>query len=90
MDILRRQINQRGETPFLHVLSDNMSAIRLYEHLGFALRRPFYLTRIGRGFGAGLEGTCRAGDNAGPTHLSPFAPNNMTENAGSGYDASNA
>jgi predicted GNAT family acetyltransferase len=44
---LRREIEQRGETPFLHVLNDNRSAIGLYERLGFELRRPFYLTRIG-------------------------------------------
>jgi predicted GNAT family acetyltransferase len=48
INVLRGQIGRRGETPFLHVFSDNRSAIRLYEHLGFGLRRPFYLTRIGR------------------------------------------
>lgn len=46
VNILRGEIGQRGETPFLHVLSDNLSAIRLYEHLGFELRRTFFLTRI--------------------------------------------
>jgi len=29
----------RGEVPFLHVVSDNASAIRLYETLGFTMRR---------------------------------------------------
>jgi predicted GNAT family acetyltransferase len=48
INVLRSQIGQRGETPFLHVFSDNVSAIRLYERLGFGLRRSFYLTRIGR------------------------------------------
>jgi len=48
INVLRSQIGERGETPFLHVFSDNVSAIRLYEHLGFGLRRSFYLTRIGR------------------------------------------
>jgi predicted GNAT family acetyltransferase len=45
--ILRRDIEQRGDTPFLHVFSDNTSAIGLYERLGFEPRRTFYLTRIG-------------------------------------------
>jgi predicted GNAT family acetyltransferase len=45
--VLRREIEQRGETPFLHVFSDNVSAIELYKRLGFALRRTFHLTRIG-------------------------------------------
>jgi predicted GNAT family acetyltransferase len=48
VNILRRQIGQRGETPFLHVLSDNVSALRLYEHLGFRRRCGFYIARIGR------------------------------------------
>jgi ribosomal protein S18 acetylase RimI-like enzyme len=30
---------QRGETPFLHAAADNTNAIRLYESLGFRLRR---------------------------------------------------
>lgn len=47
VNVLRREIEQRGETPFLHVLSDNVSAIRLYERLGFQLRRTFHLNRIG-------------------------------------------
>lgn len=47
VNVLRREIEQRGETPFLHVLSDNVSAIRLYERLGFQLRRTFHLSRIG-------------------------------------------
>jgi predicted GNAT family acetyltransferase len=44
---LGRQIEQRGEVPFLHVFSDNHSAIGLYKRLGFELRRTFHLTRIG-------------------------------------------
>jgi predicted GNAT family acetyltransferase len=46
MGILRREIEHRGETPFLHVFSHNRSAIGLYERLGFELRRTFHLTRI--------------------------------------------
>ncbi|MGU7811984.1 GNAT family N-acetyltransferase [Burkholderia sp. AW49-1] len=46
VSVLQREIEQRGETPFLHVFSDNVSAIRLYERLGFQLRRPFHLNRI--------------------------------------------
>lgn len=36
-------IRARGDTPFLHVMSDNVTAIRLYETLGFRPRRsaPF-------------------------------------------------
>lgn len=32
-------IRERGETPFLHTAATNTSAIRLYESLGFRLRR---------------------------------------------------
>jgi predicted GNAT family acetyltransferase len=46
VNLLCREIEQRGETPFLHVFSDNRSAIGLYERLGFELRRTFVLTRI--------------------------------------------
>ncbi|MCW6010052.1 GNAT family N-acetyltransferase [Micromonospora sp. CPCC 205371] len=40
-------IRDRGEVPFLHAAASNTSAIRLYEALGFALRRKtrFYLLR---------------------------------------------
>ena len=34
------RILARGERPFLHVAADNTDAIRLYERLGFAVRRP--------------------------------------------------
>lgn len=33
-------IRERGETPFLHTGAENTGAIRLYEALGFRLRRP--------------------------------------------------
>ncbi|HEV2635858.1 MAG TPA: GNAT family N-acetyltransferase [Actinocrinis sp.] len=32
-------IRQRGETPFLHTVASNTNAIRLYESIGFTLRR---------------------------------------------------
>ncbi|WP_433222305.1 GNAT family N-acetyltransferase [Dactylosporangium sp. CS-047395] len=32
-------IRERGETPFLHASADNVGAIRLYETMGFELRR---------------------------------------------------
>ncbi|MDX3259540.1 GNAT family N-acetyltransferase [Streptomyces sp. NPDC093228] len=32
-------IRERGETPFLHTAAENTNAIRLYESLGFRLRR---------------------------------------------------
>lgn len=32
-------IKERGETPFLHALESNTNAVRLYESLGFTLRR---------------------------------------------------
>ncbi|MYY05691.1 GNAT family N-acetyltransferase [Streptomyces sp. ATexAB-D23] len=33
------EIRQRGDTPFLHAAASNTGAVRLYEALGFALRR---------------------------------------------------
>jgi ribosomal protein S18 acetylase RimI-like enzyme len=33
-------IRDRGDTPFLHTMTTNRSAIQLYEKLGFTLRRP--------------------------------------------------
>lgn len=32
-------IRARGEIPFLHAMASNANAIRLYESLGFSLRR---------------------------------------------------
>ncbi|MEV6631757.1 GNAT family N-acetyltransferase [Actinoplanes sp. NPDC051470] len=37
-------IHARGETPFLHASARNLSAIRLYESIGFALRRRVTFT----------------------------------------------
>lgn len=39
-------IQARGETPFLHAASENTSAIRLYESLGFRVRRTTSFVRV--------------------------------------------
>ncbi|MEX3978262.1 GNAT family N-acetyltransferase [Paraburkholderia sp. EG287A] len=46
VNVLRRDIEARGCTAFLHVRSDNRTAIGLYERLGFELRQAFHLIRI--------------------------------------------
>jgi ribosomal protein S18 acetylase RimI-like enzyme len=43
---LRTEITSRGETPFLHAAASNVSAIRLYESLGFVLRRRIVFTAV--------------------------------------------
>jgi ribosomal protein S18 acetylase RimI-like enzyme len=42
------RIETTGATPVLHVLADNASAIRLYERLGFAVRREFNVAVVHR------------------------------------------
>jgi ribosomal protein S18 acetylase RimI-like enzyme len=46
--VLGAQIRARGEIPFLHALTANMTAIRLYEDLGFRHRRTiqFAVVRV--------------------------------------------
>lgn len=39
-------IRARGEVPFLHARADNLTAIRLYESLGFTLRKRSVLTSV--------------------------------------------
>lgn len=39
-------IRERGETPILHVYSSNISAIRVYESLGFTLRRTLEIAVV--------------------------------------------
>jgi predicted GNAT family acetyltransferase len=46
MSILMRKIMQRGETPILHVRQENVSAIHLYEKLGFRTRRLLHFVII--------------------------------------------
>ena len=48
-----RRILSRGEVPFLHVFSDNASAIALYRRQGMMLRRRLHVTVV-----------CRAGESA--------------------------
>jgi ribosomal protein S18 acetylase RimI-like enzyme len=38
-----RRIKERGDTPFLHVKTDNTDAIHVYEKLGFHTRRHAHL-----------------------------------------------
>lgn len=42
------RMQERGETPFLHVLSANEGAIELYRRLGFVYRAEFYLLHAAR------------------------------------------
>ncbi|MGW0970292.1 GNAT family N-acetyltransferase [Streptomyces sp. NPDC002516] len=50
-------IRERGDTPFLHAAADNTNAIRLYESIGFTLRRRtrFVLVRTPGGPQAARE-----------------------------------
>jgi len=50
-DLIRhvsRDIRVRGETPFLHVVSENTAALTLYQKLGFVLRRTLRITVLRR------------------------------------------
>lgn len=46
--VARRMLAQ-GETPFLHAYAANEGAVRLYETLGFRIRRTVRLTVVTRG-----------------------------------------
>jgi predicted GNAT family acetyltransferase len=39
-------IRERGETPFLHAAAGNAPAIRLYESIGFTLRRRTTILQV--------------------------------------------
>jgi predicted GNAT family acetyltransferase len=43
MSAVMELILQDGDTPFLHSFADNHAAIRVYEAIGFRLRRYFHL-----------------------------------------------
>lgn len=53
VSILMRNVLARGETPFLHIFSDNTSAAALYRKLGFAFRRALTVTVLKRSSTAG-------------------------------------
>jgi len=44
MRVVTARILARGEIPFLHVYASNVGAIKLYESLGFVIRRAVTLT----------------------------------------------
>jgi ribosomal protein S18 acetylase RimI-like enzyme len=46
LSALISRITQRGETPFLHVRMGNLTAVRLYEKLGFHIRAQLHLAII--------------------------------------------
>jgi predicted GNAT family acetyltransferase len=48
MRLVSQGIVARGQTPFLHVLAENASAIALYEKLGFRRRLQTRLTILQR------------------------------------------
>ncbi len=48
LSAVARQISARGEIPFLHVFSDNDSAIALYRRQGMEIRRRLHVTVLGR------------------------------------------
>lgn len=43
---IARQIEARGEIPFLHVFTSNASAIALYQRQGMRIRRRLYVTAL--------------------------------------------
>lgn len=46
MSVVAERIVERGETPFLHVYDHNTPAIRIYEALGYALRREMKMVVV--------------------------------------------
>ncbi len=48
LSAVARQIAARGETPFLHVFSDNTGAIALYKRQGMTIRRRIHVTVLAK------------------------------------------
>jgi predicted GNAT family acetyltransferase len=48
LSAIARRISARGEIPFLHVFSDNDSAIALYRRQGMEIRRRLHVTVLQR------------------------------------------
>lgn len=48
MEHLSATIQERNKVPFLHVFTNNVSAVRLYRELGFRIARTLQLTAIMR------------------------------------------
>ena len=48
MSVVAGRIEDRGETPFLHVFAHNTGAIRIYEALGYAVRCEMKMTVLHR------------------------------------------
>jgi ribosomal protein S18 acetylase RimI-like enzyme len=46
MRVLVAGIRARGETPFLHALASNAGAVRLYESMGFRVRRTIHFSAV--------------------------------------------
>ena len=49
MSCVMEEILAAGRTPFLHALASNAGAIRVYEDLGFRVRRQLEVAAVGRG-----------------------------------------
>lgn len=64
------EVRERGETAFLHAAASNTNAVRLYEALGFALRRrtPFLSALVPGHPPVRLSGTARDDAREGAAH----------------------
>ena len=53
-------IRERGDVPFLHAAASNAAGIRLYEKLGFTLRREILFAALRAPVPAPLDATAAA------------------------------